>query len=396
MKFFSAISTKGKTDDAILEISDKIDKEIEKDDNINLAFVFATPHHKQNYEDILLRFQKKFVPDAMLGCMGEGIIGDDKEIEREPAISLWLAKMPNVNIAPFHLHHVSTPDGVSLVGWPDNMPISDEKPTFIVLVEPFSIDSKYLLLQFQQEYPNAPIIGGMASGAFGNGQNKLFLNGDILDDGVIGVALTGDIQVETVVSQGCRPICKPFIITKADRDIVQDLGGKPALYRFQQVFDSLNNEDKSLVQKGAHLGLVIDEYKEQFGHGDFLVRNIMGADQNTGSLVITDFVRVGQTAQFMIRDDKTAHNDLITILNRKKEQFKVNEKLIPKGSLIFSCNGRGKNLFPDPDHDVSSIRNVLGNIATAGFFAQGEIGPVGGLNFLHGFTASIAIFCKKS
>lgn len=396
MKFFSAISTKKKTDEAILEISDKIDKEIGKGDNINLAFVFATPHHKQDYDDILLRFQKKFAPDAMLGCMGEGIIGGDKEIENGAAISLWLAKMPNVNIAPFHLRHVSTPDGISLVGWPDNMPISDEKPTFIALIEPFSIDSKDLLLRFQQEYPHAPILGGMVSGAFGNGQNRLFLNGDILDDGVIGVALTGDIQVEAVVSQGCRPIGESFIITKADRNIVQSLGGKPALYRFQEIFDGLSNEDKSLVQKGVHLGLVIDEYKEKFGHGDFLVRNIMGADQNAGSLVITDFVRVGQTAQFMIRDDKTAHEDLITILNRKKEQFNVNEKIIPRGSLIFSCNGRGKNLFSDPDHDVSSVRNVLGDIATAGFFAQGEVGPVGGLNFLHGFTASIAIFCEKS
>jgi small ligand-binding sensory domain FIST len=231
-------------------------------------------------------------------------------------------------------------------------------------------------------------IGGMASGSQSPGENRFVLNGAVYDSGAVAVELEGPVKIRTVVSQGCRPIGRSLIVTKVDQNIIRELGRRPALEVFRAVFADLPDEDRARVQQGLHIGRVINEYQETFERGDFLVRNVMGAD-DAGGVAITDVVRVGQTVQFHVRDADTADEDLRSLLNRARQNRRGAGVA---GALLFTCNGRGSRLFSTPDHDVSTIHAIEGKIPVAGFFAMGEIGPVGGQNFVHGFTASIALF----
>jgi small ligand-binding sensory domain FIST len=228
----------------------------------------------------------------------------------------------------------------------------------------------------------------MASGARQAGENPLLIGEDLRLDGAVGVLLRGAVKARSVVSQGCRPIGRPLIITKAKDNIILELGGKTALDQLQQLWQELGPRDRELVQHGLHVGRVISEYMDAFRRGDFLVRNVVGLDKASGALAITERVRVGQTIQFHVRDASTADEDLHAMLQLDRRGHAGK----PAAALLFSCNGRGTRLFEQPDHDARAIRAEAGAIPLAGFFAQGELGPVGGINFIHGFTASVVLF----
>ena len=237
-------------------------------------------------------------------------------------------------------------------------------------------------------FPGMPVLGGMASGGQEPGENRLFLNSEVVHTGAVGVIVHGDVRVRSVVSQGCRPIGSPFVVTAADRNVVQGLGGAPPLRRLQEMLPTLSERDQALVRRGLHLGLAMNEYQDAFGRGDFLIANVLGADADTGAIAVGNMVRTGQTVQFHVRDDQTADEDLRHLLQvgPGREQSKA------QAALLFSCNGRGTRLFPEPHHDAGVIQELFGPLPLAGFFAQGELGPVGGRNYIHGYTASIALF----
>ena len=204
---------------------------------------------------------------------------------------------------------------------------------------------------------------------------------------MVGVALTGNLKVDTVVSQGCRPIGKPFVITKGERNVIHELGGKPALERLHETYQSLPAEDEPLARQSLFVGRVIDEYKKSFARGDFLIHNIMGVDRRTGAIGIAGRAKVGATVQFHVRDAKSADEDLRLLLSPRAGRA-------IEGAMLFGCNGRGTNMWPQPGHDVGVLREMLGDVPVAGFFCGGEFGPIGGKNFVHGFTASIALFSE--
>jgi small ligand-binding sensory domain FIST len=207
-------------------------------------------------------------------------------------------------------------------------------------------------------------------------------------EGAVGVLLEGEIGLRWIVSQGCRPIGRHMVVTRAQGNVILELSGHTPLEQMRELWKSLGPEDQELFQHGLHIGRVHNEYQGEFQRGDFLVRNVLGVERQTGALIINDHVRVGQTVQFQVRDSDSADEDLRALL-----QIDLNaHEHRPAGALLFSCNGRGTRLFPSPDHDASAIRQEAGAIPLAGFFAQGELGPVGGQNFIHGFTASVAMF----
>ena len=358
----------------------------------DLAVVFVSPHHAQGLEEAATQVTKIFSPRVLLGCTGQGIIGAGRELERQPAVTVWLARLPGMDITPFHLEFYPTESGFGVSGWPD-VPSSRNPPLFLVLAEPYSSPMVQLLPLIGERYPGVVAIGGMASGAQGPGGHRVMLNEAVFDNGVVGAALTGDVRVVTVVSQGCRPIGERFLITRAEGNVIYELSGKSAFERLHETFAALSPEEQAMARQGLHLGVTINESQEKFQRGDFLVRNLMGADQEQGSLALTDIVKGGQTVQFHLRDSKTASEDLYELLESRRNGL---EGSVPAGALLFSCNGRGSHLFGKPDHDATAVHKQLGDIPVAGFFANGEIGPVGGENFLHGFTASIAIFCRPA
>jgi small ligand-binding sensory domain FIST len=231
-------------------------------------------------------------------------------------------------------------------------------------------------------------MGGMASGGRRPGETRLVLDKNELANGAVGVLLQGPIQVRSIVSQGCRPIGQHMIITRAQENIIAELGGQPPLLRLQQLWQELAPREQQLFQQGLHIGRVINEYQGQFQRGDFLVRNVLGLDRESGALAITDNVRVGQTVQFHVRDAETADEDLHAMLQRDITAHSQR----PAGALVFTCNGRGTRLFSEPHHDARAVRAEVGPVPLAGFFAMGELGPVGGQNFIHGFTASVVLF----
>jgi small ligand-binding sensory domain FIST len=230
------------------------------------------------------------------------------------------------------------------------------------------------------------VIGGMASGSHVPDQNRLVLDGTAVTEGAVAVELDGPITIRTVVSQGCRPIGRTAIVTRVEQNVIRELGRRPALEVLREVFEGLSEEERERVQQGLFIGRVINEYQETFRRGDFLLRNVIGADE-AGGIAITDVVRVGQTVQFHVRDADTADEDLTVMLDAQRTQATP-----AAGGLLFSCNGRGSRLFAQPHHDVTVLHDVLGAVPVAGFFAMGEIGPVGDQNFVHGYTASIALF----
>jgi small ligand-binding sensory domain FIST len=258
----------------------------------------------------------------------------------------------------------------------------------LVVADPFSFPMEYLLEKMNEDHAGIPISGGMASGVSVPGDSRLVLGSRILTDGAVCLHLQGELQVRTLVSQGCRPIGEPYVVTSSESNVIQQLRGEPALVRLQEVFEKLPTCDQELAQKGLFLGRVVSEYQESFEQGDFLIRNVIGIDPENGSMTIADYIRPGNTVQFHIRDAETADGEFSQLLVELAEDG----EFVPRGGLLFTCNGRGTRLFDVPHHDAELVRQKLGEIPLCGFFAQGEIGPVGNQAFLHGFTASMVLF----
>jgi small ligand-binding sensory domain FIST len=388
MPFAAALSTATTTAKALDDVCSQATRQLNQ--TPDLAFVFFSPRHAEQAEKVAASLNRQLRPRCLIGCVGESIVGNDQEIEHRPALSLWLAAWSQkVELDPFHLVLEHTPDGPSLLGWPDSLIGADPQKSAVLLVgDPFTFPVDILLKQANVDYKGLRVMGGMASGIRGPGQCRLILNEQVFSDGAIGVLLQGAPLLRSIVSQGCRPIGKHMIITGGHDNMIMELGGRPPLAQLQEIWQQLNPRDQQLFQQGLHVGVVMNEYQGEFNRGDFLVRNVYGLEKETGALALTDHIRIGQTIQFHIRDADTADEDLRVLL----EQDLSSHPEKPAAALLFTCNGRGSRLFQAPNHDASAIRRAAGNLPIAGFFAQGELGPIGGQNFIHGFTASVVLF----
>ena len=388
MPFTAALSTAADTTRAVDEACTNLGADLAGP--ADLAMCFFSVHHLDAVADLARGLRERLAPRCLLGCVAETVIGNSQEIEQGPALSLWLGQwQAPVTANSFHLTLEQTADGPSVMGWPDALEnASAERSAVLLLGDPFTFPADFFLERLNESSPGLRVMGGMASGIHGPGVCRLIQDDTIHDSGAVGVVLQGDLGLRPIVSQGCRPIGRHMVITRAQDNIILELGGKPPLVQLQQLWASLSPEEQALFEQGLHIGRVINEYRSDFQRGDFLVRNVIGLDRSSGALAITERVRVGQTVQFHVRDAATADEDLRALL---RLDVQAHEKK-PAGALLFSCNGRGTRLFTQPDHDAGAVRAEAGEIPLAGFFAQGELGPVGGQNFIHGFTASVALF----
>jgi small ligand-binding sensory domain FIST len=379
MTYASALSQHPLATQAVGEAAGEVLEQLDGE-GADLVVCFVSPHHVGVLEDVAGALRGVLEPRVLLGGTAASIIGSGQEVEEEPALSLFAARLPASQLTPVALRVEETPDGAALLGWPD----AGESPptTLLMFADPFTFPVDAFLERCNADTPGLRVIGGLASAAVRPGGNRLVLDDRILDNGAVGVLVDGGIEVRTLVSQGCRPIGRPYVVTRAQRNFVEELGGQPALERLQEVATGATEEERELLRSGLHVGLVVDEHKAEFERGDFLVRNLLGADRESGALAVGDRVTVGQTVQFHVRDADAADEDLRELL----------AGVDAEGALLFTCNGRGKHLFGAPDHDAGLVEQLLGPIPLAGCFCAGEIGPVGGRNFLHGFTASLALF----
>lgn len=347
----------------------------------DLVCVFCSPHHLPSCEVIPTILAEHLGPRNLVGCSGESIAGDGREIEDGPAMAVWAAHLPGASLSCFHSTFVTTERGQGFSGLPEAI---EGARAVLLIADPFSYPADALLGAAATQLGGVPFVGGMASGGSGPGQHRLFHGDHVHDSGAVGVVIGGDVSIRTIVSQGCRPIGDPFVVTISDGNVIRELGGRRALDRLMEMVDGLSESDRELASRGLHVGVVIDEQKEDFGRGDFLIRAVMGVDEDSGSLAVGEQVEVGRTIQFHVRDAASADADLRELLTTVDGDV--------SGALLFTCNGRGSRMFPAPDHDIGAIRERMGDIPVAGFFCQGEIGPIGPRSFLHGFTASAAFF----
>lgn len=358
----------------------------------DLAFVFFTAHHAPEADALLDRLTSELAPAALVGCSGEGVIGPDREIERAPAVSLLLAQLPGVNVHPFHI--AGRPQWQELLtdenAFREHLGAGDQTRAILAFGDPFSTPTSAFLPAIDRNLPGVPVIGGMASAARQPGENVLLYNDATVNEGLVGVSLSGpNLDVQTVVSQGCRPFGTTFVITRSKDNVIETLGGRPALQALRDAIMDMPPADRELLQNGLFVGRAISEYKDAFARGDFLVRNVLSVDNESGSISVGDYVRTGQTIQFHVRDAATATEDLNLML--------APERLTPApaGGLLFSCNGRGCRLFDSPSHDIATTNRAMPQVPFAGFFAAGELGPVSSKNFIHGHTASFALFRSR-
>jgi small ligand-binding sensory domain FIST len=387
MPFAAAISTESDSKRACGEVLAAARHSVP---NPDLAILFVSPHHLPDIIPDLVSLKATLGVSAMIGCVGEAIVGGTAEIELEPALTLWLGSWNSrANVEAFHLMPSRTPDGWSLLGWPDALLDGvSSTASMLILGDPYTFPADQLFLpRINEDYPGLQVIGGNASGT-GPGQTFLLVNERVESSGAVGVLLQGDVRMRSIVSQGCRPIGKPLVVTRGQGAVIEQLGGMSPLDQLRELWPQLSTEDQDLVRRGLHVGIVINEYQEKFERGDFLVRNLYGIDSNSGAMQVMDQVRVGQTVQFHVRDAASADEDLRLLLERDRQRHPVS----PAAALLFTCNGRGTRLFTTPHHDAAALHQHCGPIPLAGFFAAGEYGPVGGKNFIHGFTASVALF----
>ncbi len=337
----------------------------------DLAVLFASAAHRDAIGEMADAIHQVLSPSALIGATAVSVIGGPLEVEERPAVSLWAAA--HCPVQPVRLEAVRSHEGWAVGGMP-----ADAEGTLLAVPDPFTFPSDALL----NAGPAVTVVGGLASAASRPGDNRLILNHEVYDDGAVAVLLDPGVEVRTVVSQGCRPIGQPFTVTKSEGNIVTEMGGRTAVDRLRETLLGLDEDDRALVAKGLHVGVVIDEHKSEFDRGDFLIRGLIGADEQTGALAVGDAVEVGTTVQFQVRDAATADEDLRELMADASAG----------SALVFTCNGRGTHLFDGPDHDAAVVHEALERAPVAGMFCAGELGPIGGHNFLHGFTASVVLF----
>jgi small ligand-binding sensory domain FIST len=362
--------------------------------DFDLGILYVCPWPPYDPQELFEAIKSKGHLRHLICCTCAGIIGAEREIEGRPSASLMLMRLPEVKITPFVLSQTMLETLKSKEDWYNFLEVyPNENPSFLVFADPFAFDGNSFLSEINKVFPGSPIVGGLASAASGPGENTLILDGEVMREGLVGVCLRGNLRVETVVSQGCRPIGETFIVTKAQRNIIYELAGRPFYKVLEEVLTQGTDYDRHLAREAIFIGIVMNEYKDKFARGDFLIRGVLGVEPESGAGVVGDHMHVGQTIQFHLRDAKTANEDLHELLKQYKTK---KHPTSAHGAFVFSCNGRGINLFGERDHDIRIIQHHLGPVPAAGFFCAGEIGPVGGINFLHGFTNSMALFYPTS
>jgi small ligand-binding sensory domain FIST len=385
MRFSSGFAKDVNVENALEEAMDAVQKGMEKE-SISLVFCFFQSTFLDDAHFIATRINQTLNPECLLGCSVAGTIGSDEEVENAPSISLLALSIPEARIQAFYSNQkeleILPEKGLKSRIAPEGL---DEHATLLLFPDPYTFDIKSFLDNLNSEIPGLPVLGGLASSS---PQNRLILNDQVYEEGTLGCFLDEGIRIQSFVSQGCRPFGEPFIVTESEGNLIRSIAGKPSMEVFQEIYQKASNEDQTLVQQGVFIGMVTDEYKAKPDRGDFLIRSVVGVDQASGALAIADNVEPGQTIQFHVRDKKAAHEDLEYLLKKAKKA----EPQVPEGALLFTCNGRGFSLFQVPHHDVKNVQKNVGGCPTAGCFCAGEIGPIAGTNYLHGFSASVALF----
>ena len=395
MQWSSAVSDSPSFTEAVTQASEQILANLDGK-HPDLAVVFISSHHMPSYVVAPELLAETLGAKVLIGCSAAGVIGGGQEVERRPGIAISAAILPGVELSSFHLNQDELPSpDAGPEEWQALLGIrAEDCPAIMLLPDPFTLRSDHLLAGLDFAYPSTVKIGGLASGGGQPGANALFINDRSVRSGAVGVAFSGDLEVETIVAQGCRPIGEPLVVTESEINVISKLGDQTPLEVLRDLFETAETREKRLIRRSLQIGIIMDRLAQNSSEGEFLIRNVLGADEEDGTLAVGELVQEGQVVQFFVRDAQAADEDLRLMLEEYIDN--LDEADIPASALLFSCIGRGQYLYGSPDHDTSVFTDIVADIPIAGFFSNGEIGPLGDQTFLHGYSASFALFKQAS
>jgi small ligand-binding sensory domain FIST len=360
---------------------------------VSLGLLFMSPRCFSRAKQILEILRVHARIPLLAGCSGQSLIVGEHEVEQNAGLTLALYALPGAELEAFHFTQEQVEEANGPGYWHLETGIEPEHTGgWLAFIDPFHLDSETWLKTWNEAYAPRPVLGGLASGDMGEQSTQVYLNGDVFEEGGVAISFGGEVQLVGVTSQGCTPIGETWTLTKVEQNIIHQIGNRPAYEVLAETFNQLSPEQQRTARGNLFIGLVVNEYLEDFHRGDFLIRNLLGADPRSGSIAVGALPRLGQTIQFQRRSKEAANEDLEELLMRAKKH--LGDATI-YGGCLCSCNGRGQGLFGRPNHDAQMVQQRLGPLGLAGFFCNGEIGPVGEKSFLHGYTASLALFVKK-
>jgi small ligand-binding sensory domain FIST len=390
MRWVSAISTRVETELALVEVVDSARRALGPH-RADLVLVFPSSQHRRAFDRIGAMLADSFPGARIVGCSASGVVGGGREVEREAAISLVVASLPDVLVRPFHVSPARLAElAESPMSWLDELDlVPEQQPAFVLLPDPYSVEIGPLLSGLDQAFPGLPKVGGLASGGQEPYSHGLWTDRERHRDGLIGLALVGDVELIPIVAQGCRPVGPPMVVTRGDGNRVHELDGRSALHAIDEVYAALDHDEQELFRRAPLVGVAVERALGPPQRGDWLVRNLVGVDRVASVVAVGALVEVGMSLQFHLRDAGAAADDLHLMLDRCQTLL---GGASAAGALMFSCVGRGAWLYGKPDHDSTSFQGVLGPASLGGFFCNGEIGPVRGSSHMHGYTSSFGVF----
>ena len=390
MKWSSSLSEAADLGRAIDEVVVPIERELHADPDI--VFVFASGHHRIAFDRLPGLLGDRLGHATLVGCSASGVIGGSRELEHRAGLAVTAATLPGVEIdawrleaddlAPGSEHHRRCAALAQRCG--------DDPPQILIFADPFTFPTERLLRSFGQAFEHSVIAGGLASGGDAPGECALFLDQGMWYSGALVVALSGNIEMDTAVAQGCRPIGEPMFVSSCDGNRLDGLDGRSPFEVLNDLFAAASDDDRRLMSHSLFLGVAMRPGENEYARGDYLVRNVMGGDPRSGALWIGAELHERQVVQFHLRDAQTSAEDLGEVLGDLRER--LDQQLAPSGGLLFSCTGRGEGLYGVSGHDSGQFVGRFGEVPLGGFFCNGEIGQVAGLPFVHGYTSAFAVF----
>ncbi len=354
----------------------------------DVALVFFTPHHKDAAGEILERIHDFLMPDALAGCTAAGVIGGGREVQEGPGLVIWAARLPGCRVESFRLRLEHGEGGAVVRGWREAGP----EGGVVLLADPAVFPAGSFLQSLRRSPDLPPLVGGLASGGPEPGDNVLLAGEEVAEGGAVGIVLEGSALLQPVISQGCRPVGDSFVVTRCERGTIYELSGDPAYDKLRDLLRELDEEERRSFVRAPQVGLRTLKGRpgEEPGHSGFLIRGLTDVDAITGTMEVAELVEEGTELQFHTRDAHTAHRELVDMLQLASALYPR-----PVSGLLFDCGGRGVHMFGEPDHDVRQLRRFYPDLPVAGMFAAGEIGPVCGKPYLHGFSASLGLIVEK-
>jgi small ligand-binding sensory domain FIST len=362
-------------------------------DHVSLGLVFMSPKFFPHSQQVLEILRVHAEVPLLAGCSSSGVIAGAEEIESAGGLVLCLYSLPGAKLKVVRFTQSQVEAAEDKNFWPVETGVAPEQVNgWLAFLDPFHMDAEAWLRSWNVNYPSLPVYGGLASGNFPEPLTQIYLDGEVFEDGGVAVAVGGDVALNGVVAQGCTPIGETWTLTRVEQNLIRHIGNRPAYAVLAETVNQLPPAEQQQARGNLFIGLVVNEYLEDFHRGDFLVRNLIGGDPNSGVLAVGALPRAGQTIQFQRRDAASASQDMNDLLEAAHKNLGNTEIY---GGCLFCCTGRGKNLFGRTSHDAGMVQDHFGPLGLAGFFCNGEIGPIGQKNFLHSHTAALALFVKK-